>query len=76
MRTDLPEPRGTRTYVLAATEAEGNVIYASAREAEAFFHERGADAYVEGYRARAARAKTAATTRTPKGAKQAGSPVS
>ena len=48
----------------------------AAREAEAFFHERGADAYVEGYRARAARAKTAATTRTPKGAKQAGSPVS
>jgi class 3 adenylate cyclase len=41
----------------------------AARDAEAFFHERGADAYVEGYRAHAAKASVAGpsrkTTSTP-----------
>jgi photosystem II stability/assembly factor-like uncharacterized protein len=36
VRAGLPEPRGTRTYVLAASDAEGGVIYASTREAELF----------------------------------------
>jgi photosystem II stability/assembly factor-like uncharacterized protein len=36
VRDSLPAPRGTRAYVLAASNAEAGVFYASTREAELF----------------------------------------